>query len=68
MIITEAYADHLILHRSSAGLRIRQRESGALYNEAIDVTPCPYTYEETEEPIEALPEELLDIITGGEVQ
>lgn len=31
---------------------IRQIETGALYEDAVDVIPCKYTYEETDIPIE----------------
>lgn len=28
-----------------------QVETGAMYEEAIDIYPCPYTYEEIDKPI-----------------
>jgi hypothetical protein len=31
---------------------IKQVETGALYEDAVDVIPCKYTYEETDIPIE----------------
>ncbi len=31
---------------------ILQVETGGIYDEAYDVIPCRYTYEETDEPIE----------------
>ena len=37
---------------SDAGFRIRQVETNAIYDEAIDVDGAPYTYEETDEIIE----------------
>ena len=37
---------------SDQGVYIRQLETGALYEDAIDVIPCKYTYEETDIPIE----------------
>ena len=40
---------------SSVGLRIRQKETGIVYDEAIDI-PGRYTYEETNELVE-VPEE-----------
>lgn len=46
----------LIKHWSDAGVLIRQVETGAEYGEAIDVVPCPYTYEETDKPIDPEPE------------
>ncbi len=61
MIQTEMI-DGRIRHYSDAGLKIRQVETGVLYEDAVDVMPCRYTYEETDEPIEThelTPEELL---------
>ena len=58
MIITEyiesenrerRYSDH--------GMKLRQIETGVLYDDAVDVIPCPYTYEESDEPIESVDEE-----------
>ena len=37
---------------SDAGMIIRQNETGMEYAEAIDVEGAPYTYTETETPIE----------------
>ena len=37
---------------SDAAMYIEQVETGALYADAIDVLPCPFTYTETNEPIE----------------
>ena len=57
MIIKEFYKkrlDGINLYRtySDAGMMIRQNETGAEYDEAIDVEGAPYTYTETETPIE----------------
>lgn len=41
-----------IKHLSDAGMMIRQNETGNLYEEAIDVYPTAYTYEETNIPVE----------------
>lgn len=54
MIVTEEMGD-LIRHYSDSGFKIRQIETGIVYDDAVDITPCPYTYEETDEPID--PEE-----------
>lgn len=35
-----------------AGLRLRQLETGVLYDEAVDVPPCRFTYEETDKLID----------------
>lgn len=53
MIVREYYNmrfDGVALYRtySDANLRIRQVETGAIYDEAIDVDGAPYTYEETD--------------------
>ena len=37
---------------SEATFKIRQVETGVVYDEAVDVIPCRYTYEATDEPIE----------------
>lgn len=57
MIIKEFYkkrSDGINLYRaySDAGMMIRQNETGAEYAEAIDIEGAPYTYTETETPIE----------------
>lgn len=42
---------NFIKHYSDLGFKIKQVETGILYEEANDVVPCKYTYEETNEPI-----------------
>jgi len=44
-----------IRHYSDSGLKIRQNETGVEYDEAVDIYPCKYTYEETNNPV--VPEE-----------
>ena len=59
----------LVRHYSDAGLKLRQMETGVVYDDVIDVVPCRYTYEETDEPVdeEAISDsQALSIITGGE--
>lgn len=52
MIKTELLKDGaLIRHYSDNGVKLKQVETGILYDEAIDIAPCKYTYEETDEPI-----------------
>ena len=41
-----------IHHWSDLNLKIRQIETGIIYDDAVDVLPCRYTYEETDEPID----------------
>lgn len=43
----------LIRTYSSRGLKIRQNETGIIYDEAIDVDNGKYTYSETDEKIES---------------
>lgn len=57
MIIREFYKtrnDGVNLYRtySDEGLYIKQNETGREYTEAIDVEGAPYTYWETDKPIE----------------
>ena len=53
MILTEYLNDGtLIKHYSDNGVMLLQVETGALYSDPIDVVPCIYTYEETEELID----------------
>lgn len=66
MIKTEMVEDR-IRHYSDSGNMIRQVETGNLYEDAVDVVPCPYTYEETETPIPDYPieaQQVLDILMG----
>lgn len=41
----------LIKHYSDAGFMLLQVETGIKYADPIDVVPCRYTYEETDELI-----------------
>lgn len=56
---------------SDQGVKLRQVETGTLWNDAINVPPCPFTYEETDipcDPEELTAEEALEILLGGEAQ
>lgn len=72
MIITQhpyEGKDTLVLTKSDSGYRIKQVETGIVYDEAIDVYPCRYTYEETDELIgggedEITAEEFYEIMEG----
>ena len=44
--------DNLVRHYSDENKLILQVETGVKYAEAVDVYPCRYTYEETDEPSE----------------
>ena len=62
MIKTEYLNDGtLIKHYSDAGFMLLQVETGLKYSEPIDVVPCPYTYEETDEKIDEEIREETDI-------
>lgn len=53
MIQTEFLKDgKLIRHYSDKEMKLLQVETGIMYDEAIDVVPCRYTYAETDKPIE----------------
>ena len=71
MIKTEEYmvrsdGIHLYKTYSNASMMIRQEPTGYLYEEAIDVADAPYTYIETNLPIEdeISDSEALNIIMG----
>lgn len=49
VVLTRTYSDE--------GMKILQRETGILYDEAIDVEPLRYTYKETIIPIDEPEEE-----------
>ena len=53
MIKTEFLNDGtLIKHYSDAGFMLLQVETGLKYSDPIDIFPCSYTYEETDELVE----------------
>lgn len=65
----EQVSEMCVRHYSNEGFKIRQIETGILYDDAVDVVPCRYTYEESNEPIEDIEltsDEALEIITGQE--
>lgn len=47
----------LIKHYSDKNVLLLQKETGIKYSEPVDVVPCQYTYEETDEPIEGAEED-----------
>lgn len=66
-MIIEEYVGERIRHYSDAGMKIRQIETGIIYDDAVDVVPCRYTYEETDIPLDDYDiddSEALQIITG----
>lgn len=52
MLRAENLTDEYIRHYSDAGKKLRQLETGVLYDEAVDVVPCRFTYEETDIDVE----------------
>lgn len=50
MIVEEILSETLVRHYSDKAVKIRQVETERIYDEAVDVIPCRYTYEETDEP------------------
>lgn len=69
MIVREFYRtrkDGVNLYRtySDEGFYILQNETGIEYAEAIDVEGAPYTYSETDKPIEPI-EDVEDVEEGG---
>lgn len=59
MIIEETYHSDwaekpLVRRYSDRGVKLLQVETGIMYDDPIDVSPCRYTYVETDEPIEVM--------------
>ena len=73
-ILEEQISEMCVRHWSDKDVRLRQIETGKLYDDAVDVIPCRQTYEETDIPIEHEPEEdnpvylrqIINELTGGE--
>ena len=67
MIITETVGDRIHTY-SNIGMKIKQEQTGIIYDDAMDVPEKGYTYIETNEPIDSerslTPEEALNIILG----
>lgn len=49
---------------SDKNVKLRQIETGNIYEDAVDIIPCRYTYEETDIPIESI--EILEEVTTNE--
>lgn len=52
MIVEEKLNERLVKHYSDKGMKIKQVETGLVYDEAIDLIPCEFTYEETDDRID----------------
>lgn len=46
---------------SDENMKLRQIETGNIYEDAVDVIPCRYTYEETDIPIEEINEKEYEV-------
>lgn len=71
MIIEERTDDGRIRHYSDSGVKIRQVETGNVYEDAVDNVAGLYSYEETDMPIDeyvtdADKAEAYDILMGVE--
>lgn len=56
MIKRELFADNLYRTYSDEGFKIRQVETGIIFDDALDLNSANYTYEETDEKIMHLEE------------
>lgn len=71
MIITKQIKENYVQTYSNDGYKIIQKETGHIYNAAVDRIPCRYTYEEIDEEVD-FPivlnnyEQIIDILTGQE--
>jgi len=68
MIITETIGDRIHTY-SDTGMKIKQEQTGIIYDDALDVPEKGYTYTETDEPIQTenlTSQEILDILLDGE--
>lgn len=67
MIIEQKINGTLVRHYSDSGMMIRQVETGVLYSDAVDVSPCRYSYEETDTPVEQTTEDLQDAAQAAKI-
>ena len=68
MIITETIGDRIHTY-SDIGMKIKQEQTGIIYDDAMDVPEKGDTYIETDEPIQTenlTSQEILDILLDGE--
>lgn len=57
MIVEEMLTPRRVRHYSDIDMKIRQVETGKIYDDAVDRYPCKWTYEETDIPIEPVEED-----------
>ena len=68
MIVEKQVDANTVYHYSDMGLPLLQVETGVIYDEAYDISPCPYTYREVfpeDDDEELTPEEAMDILIGA---
>ena len=65
MIIETLLNEDTVMHKSDRNVMLLQMETGIRYSEPIDVYPCPYTYEETDEPVDAETHEAVDYMADA---
>ena len=73
-MIAEEYLNNgtLVRHYSDTGMKVVQVETGDVYDEAVDIVPCQFTYVESDEPVEEdedvdlHDERILEILLGEE--
>ena len=51
MVVEEELNEQFVRHYSDKGMKLKQVETGIVYDEAVDLIPCKYTYEETDKMI-----------------
>lgn len=61
MILTELLGNNCIRHYSDSNFKIIQNETGIVFDDVVDLVPCRYTYDETDELIETDGEEMSEI-------
>ena len=66
-VVYEQYSPGLVRAYSDTGHRLVQNGTGIVYDEAIDPVEMNRTYEEYESMREFSAEEILAILTGGEL-
>ena len=49
-------------HWSDAGFKILQNETQIIYDDAVDIVPCRFTYSETDQPLEPVDPELENVV------
>lgn len=51
MIVEKILNEQFVRHYSDKGVKLKQVETGVVYDEAVDLIPCKFTYEETNQRI-----------------